>query len=104
MAEDTGAIDRTLLIIGSLTVAGAGILENGLKKENSDGTWFFQEIIALSSEIKCQTGLTDFGARVTRFQTLPAVTQRNYQQDVASMFSEHRDTLMDVTHVAFTGE
>lgn len=104
MAEDTGAIDRTLLIVGSLTVAGVGILENGLKEENSDGTWFFQEIIALSSEIKCKTGLTDFGARVTRFQTLPAVTQHNYQQDLAVMFSDIRETLEDVTHVVFTGE
>jgi len=106
MADSLGETDRTLLIIGSLTVAGVGMLENALKKENSDGTWFFQEIVALNSETQSTTALQDLGARVSRSHNLPAVTQdsHQHQQALKEMFAEMRTTLEDVTHVVFTGE
>ena len=103
MAESTGGADRTLLIIGGFTVAGVGVLESALKKENSDGTWFFQEIVMLSTEVGCKTMLQDLGQRVSRTTNLPAVTQQGYQQSLTEIFAEMQETLKEVTHVLFTG-
>ena len=100
---DSGETLRTLLIVGSLTVAGVGILDNAYKKENEDGTWFFQEIIALSSKTGWKTGLQDLGERVSCYQILPAPTHDDYLKDVTASLSAIKEQLKEVTHTVFAG-
>ncbi len=104
MARIPAETTRTLLVVGSLTVAGVGLLKNAYWKENSDGTWFFQDIVALSCETESKIMLEDLGERVAWFRNLPAVGQDNYVEILADLFAKIRERIEGVTHVVFTGK
>jgi hypothetical protein len=92
---------RTLLILGSLTVAGIGLLDRAYEASDDDGAPTFDRIIALSS-VADQRRNQSRAPRVTGLQILPDLCKAGQELSIQAALTNLQHHLKDVTHVAFT--